>query len=172
MFEGYRLIKINNYTDRRDKSDSIAVYDSDALGENKDLFIRALNERNIPYRYFNGKNTDKLFIGVQLSSISAKTKFIRFLKAYSKYTGLTRAERKKLNNIRKGYYLSKKYLDEEISDTEYGVYEPISQYSDYWDNNDCSEWDTLNKGIKYDKKLFWETFPEFSSYKRMMYGEK
>ena len=65
---------------------------------------------------------------------------------------LTIAERKNLNSIRKGYYLSKKYLNEEVSDAEYGLYEPISQYSDYWDNNTCSEWDSLNKGIKYNKK--------------------
>lgn len=172
MFHEYRLIKINKFNDRRDKSDSIAVYDTDALGENKDLFVRSLSERRIPYKYFNGRNTDKLFIGVQLSNISVKTKFIRFLKAFDNYTGLTRAERKKLNNIRKGYYLSKKYLDEEISESEYGLYEPISQYSDYWDNNDCSDWDNLNKGIKYEKRLFWETFPEFSHYKRIMYGEE
>ena len=127
MFENYRLIKICKYNDnRRNKSDSIAVYDTDALGENKDLFIRSLNERNIPYRYFNGKNTDKLFIGVQLSNTNIKSKFIKFLKAYSNYTGLTRAERKYLNNIRKGYYLSKKYLEIEIPDSEYGLYEPIS----------------------------------------------
>ena len=171
MFEQYRLIKINKYTDRRDKSDSIAVSDTAILGENKDLFIRALNERKIPYRYFNGKNTDKLFIGVQLSSINAKTKFIKFLKAYSNYTGLTRAERKYLNNIRKGYYLSKKYLNEPIKDHEYGIYEPIDN-SNYWDNKDCSEWEYMGNNIKYEKRLFWEVFPEFSHYKRVMYGEE
>lgn len=172
MFGNYRLIKISNYNDRRNKSDSIAVYDTDVLGENKDLFIRALNSRNIPYRYFNGRNTDKLFIGIQLSNTAAKSRFIRFLKAYKSYSGLTIAERKKLDSIRKGYYLSKKYLNEEITDTEYGLYEPVNQYSDYWENKDCSEWDSLNKGIKYDKKLFWEVFPEFSHYKRVMYGEE
>lgn len=172
MFEKYRLIKISNYTDRKNNSDSIAVYDTDALGPNKDLFIRALNKRKIVYRYFNGKNTDKLFIGVQLTNTQAKRRFIKLLKAYGPYTGLTREERKALNNIRKGYYLSKKYLDEGIPESEYGIYEPQSQYSDYWEDKDCSEWDTLGKGIKYDKRLFWEVFPEFSHYKRIMYGEE
>ena len=172
MFEKYRLIKIDKYVNRKDKSDSIAVYDCDTLGENKDLFIRALNERRIPYRYFNGRGTDKLFIGVQLSSINAKTKFIRFLKAYNEYTGLTRAERRYLNNIRKGYYLSKKYLDTPITDDEYGIYEPLDLEDNYWDNKACSEWETMGARIKYEKKLFWETFSEFSHYKRIMYGEE
>lgn len=172
MFENYKLIKISKYNDRKNKSDSIAVYDTDSLGDNKNMFVNALRARKIPFKYFNGNNTDKLFIGVQLSSTTVKTRFIKFLKAYKSYSGLTKAERKQLNSIRKGYYLSKKYLNEETPDSEYGLYEPISQYSDYWDNNDCSEWDTLNKGIKYDKRLFWETFPEFSHYKRVMYGEE
>ena len=111
MFESYRLINISEYNDRRNKSDSIAVYDTDTLGGNKDLFVRSLRERKIPFKYFNGNNTDKLFIGVQLSNTATKTKFIRFLKAYKNYTGLTRAERQYLNNIRKGYYLSKKGKD-------------------------------------------------------------
>ena len=171
MFEDYRLIKISDYNSRKHKSDSIAVYDTDALGENKNMLVKALRKREIPFKYFNGNNTDKLFIGVQLSSVPIKKKFISFLKAYKNYIGLTRAERENLNNIRKGYYLSKKYLEIETTEDEYGLYEPDSQYSDYWNNNDCSEWDSLNKGIKYDKRLFWETFPEFSHYKRIMYGE-
>lgn len=172
MFQNYRLINISKYNNRRNKSDSIAIYDTDSLGQNKDLLIKALNARNIPYRYFNGKNTDKLFIGVQLSNTPAKTRFIKLLKAYKSYTGLTKSERKFLNNIRKGYYLSKKYIEEEVPNSEYGLYEPITQYSDYWENKDCSEWDSLNKGIKYNKRLFWEVFPEFSHYKRIMYGEE
>ena len=172
MFENYRLIKISEYNDRKNKSDSIAVYDTDSLGENKDLFVRSLRERRIPFKYFNGNNTDKLFIGVQLSNTAIKTKFIRFLKAYKDYTGLTRAERRYLNNIRKGYYLSKKYLNEPIKDHEYGIYEPINNYSNYWDNKDCSEWEYMGNNIKYEKRLFWETFPEFSHYKRIMYGEE
>lgn len=171
MFENYRLIKISNYVARKNKSDSIAVYDVDSLKENKELFISALNKRNISYRYFNGANTDKLFIGVQLANTANKKKFIKFLRAYSSYTGLTRGERKDLNNIRKGYYLSKKYLDE-ILESEYGLYEPAYQYSDYWENKECSEWDTLGKKVKYEKRLFWEVFPEFSHYKRIIYGEE
>ena len=171
MFENYRIIKINKYSNRKNKNDSIAVYDTDTLGENKQLLVKALNNRNISFRYFNGRNTDKLFIGVQLSNFQQKTKFIELLKAYKNYIGLTRAERQNLDNIRQGYYLSKKYLDETPTEDEYGLYEPI-QYSNYWNNKDSSEWDSLNKGVKYEKRLFWETFPEFSSYKNKMYGEK
>lgn len=136
-------------------TDIIGIYDTDALGD-VELFKKLLRYYKIPYRYFNGKNTDKLFIGLIFSNKKQKKAYKRMVNRHSKK--LTIAERKNLNNIRKGYYLSKKYLDEEIPDAEFGVYEPISQYSDYWDNNDCSEWDTLNKGIKYNKKTFEMVF--------------
>ena len=171
MFTNYRIIKTRDYVDLKNKGDCIAVYDVDTLGEQKELFIKALNSRHLNYRYFNGNNTDKLFIGVELPTFKKKETFLKMLKKFKGH-GLTKAERKELYSIRKGYYLSKKYLDTEISDAEYGLYEPISQYSDYWSNKDCSEWETMGARIEYDKKLFWEVFPQFSSYKRMMYGEK
>lgn len=173
MFKNYRIIKINKYVDgRKNKNDAIAVYDVDQLQPNLNLFKKALNNRKIPFKYFNGANTDKLFIGVPLSNYVLKNKFIKFVRAYNGYIGLTKSERATLNNIRKGYYLSKKYLNESIKDHEYGLYEPIDNYSNYWDNKACSDWDKLNKGVKYEKRLIWEVFPEFSSYKRMMYGEE
>lgn len=171
MFTNYRIIKTRKYVDLKNKGDCIAVYDTDSLGNEKELFIKALNSRKLNYRYFNGNNTDKLFIGVELPNFAKKQAFLKMLKKFKGH-GLTRAERKQLYSIRKGYYLSKKYLDTPITDEEYGIYEPMDLEDNYWDNKACSEWETMGARIEYDKRLFWEVFPQFSSYKRMMYGEK
>lgn len=138
----------------------IGIYDTDTLKENIELFKTTLKYYNIPYKYFNGIGTDKLFIGLIFSNKKQKKAYKRMITRYNHFKKLTRAEKEELMNIRNGYYLSKKYLDNEITDAEYGIYEPLNQYSDYWDNNDCSEWDNLSKGIKYKKKTFNDVFSE------------
>ena len=172
MFNNFRIKRISEYgVERKDKGDCLAIYDTDTLRDDKELFIKVLNYRHLPYTYFNGANTDKLFIAVHLTTYKRRQSFLKMLKKFKGHT-LTKSEKKQLYNIRKGYYISKKYMDETVTDAEYGIYEPVNNYSDYWDNNDCSEWDKLNKGIKYEKKLIWEAVSELSPYKRMMYGEK
>lgn len=136
----------------------VCIYDTDVLGNNKERFINLLRFHKVPYRYFNGKNTDKLFIGVILANERNKKAFKRFLRRNKEFKGLTKSEKNELKEIRKGYYLSKKYLNNEITDAEYGIYEPIEQYSNYWFSKNCSEWETLPKGIKYSKKTFDEVF--------------
>lgn len=172
MFTNYRIVKSNKYVDLKNKGDCIAVYDTDALGSEKELLIKALNSRHLNYRYFNGNNTDKLFIGVELPNFQKKQTFLKMLKKFKNHTTLTKAERKELYNIRKGYYLSKKYLDTPIIDNEYGIYEPLDLEDNYWDNKACSEWETMGSRIEYKKRLIWEVFPQFSHYKRIMYGEE
>lgn len=172
MFTNFKQLKISDYVDRKNKSDCIIIYDVDTLKGQKNILIKALNRRNIPYRYFNGQRTDKVFLGVELTNFKNKNSFLKLLKQFRHHTRLTNSEKQELNNIRKGYYLSKKYMDDAPSEDEYGVYEPRNTYSDYWNNKACSEWDTLNKSIKYEKRLIWEVFPEFSHYKRIMYGEE
>ena len=130
----------------------IGIYDTDILGDNVELFKKLLRYYKIPYKYFNGENTDKLFIGLIFSNKKQKKAYKRMIRRQSKK--LTIAEKQELKQIRQGYYLSKKYLNEEPTNTEYGIYEPLDQYSNYWTNKDCSEWDTLNRGIKYNKKTF------------------
>lgn len=132
----------------------IGIYDTDILGNNIDLFKKLLRYYKIPYRYFNGKNTDKLFIGLIFINKKQKKAYKRMVTRYSNFKKLTRAEQQELRQIRKGYYLSKKYLNNKPTDAEYGIYEPLEQYSDFWSNKDCSEWEKLQKGIKYDKKTF------------------
>lgn len=171
MFNNFRIVKLNKYVDRKNKGDCIIIYDIDTLGDNRELLIKLLNYKKLPYNYFNGAATDKLFIGVSLNSYKRRQKFLKLLKQFKGHR-LTKAERKNLNSIRNGYYLSKKYLDEDVQDSEYGIYEPLDLQDNYWDNKDCSDWDTLPTRIKYKKRLIWEVFPELSSYKRMMYGEK
>lgn len=136
----------------------VCIYDTDILGTNKDRFISLLAFHKIHYKYFNGKHTDKLFIGVVLSTKRDKKAFKRFMRRNKNFIGLTKSEKCELKEIRKGYYLSKKYLDKEPTSSEYGVYEPIQQYSNYWFSKDCSEWETLPKGVKYTKKTFEEVF--------------
>ena len=136
----------------------IGIYDTDTLKENIDLFKKVLKYYNIPYKYFNGIGTDKLFIGLIFSNKKQKKAYKRMITRYNHFKKLTRAEKEQLMNIRNGYYLSKKYLDNEITDAEYGIYEPLEQYSNYWNNKDCSEWDNLSKGIKYSKKTFDNVF--------------
>ena len=138
----------------------IGIYDTDILGDNVDLFKKLLRYYKIPYKYFNGKNTDKLFIGLIFADKKEKKAYKRMITRYKHFKKLTIAERQELKQIRQGYYLSKKYLDEEPTNTEYGVYEPIEQYSNYWTNKDCSEWEQLQKGVKYDKKTFEVVFDE------------
>ena len=138
----------------------ICIYDVDILGNNKERFLKLLNFHKVPYKYFNGKHTDKLFIGVILSNKRDKKAFKRFLKKNKNFIGLTKAEKTELRQIRKGYYLSKKYLDNEPTDSEYGIYEPLNQYSNYWSNKNCSEWEQLQKGIKYNKRTFEDVFGE------------
>lgn len=145
MFECNRFKVVNNQI--------IGIYDTDKLGYNKERFLKLLRFHKVPYRYFNGKYTDKLFIGVVLDNEKHKKAFKRFLRKDKQFKNLTKGERTELKNIRKGYYLSKKYLDEEPTEQEYGIYEP-QQYSNYWNNKDCSEWESLPTGIKYDKKTF------------------
>ena len=140
---------------------SICIYDVDGLGNNKERFLKLLAFHKIHYKYFNGKNTDKLFIGVVLSTKRDKKAFKRFMRRNKNFIGLTKSEKDELKEIRKGYYLSKKYLDKEPTSSEYGVYEPIQQYSDYWFSKDCSEWEILPKGVKYTKKTFDEVFGEY-----------
>lgn len=132
----------------------IGIYDTDILGNNIDLFKKLLRYYKIPYRYFNGKNTDKLFIGLIFTNKKQKKAYKRMVTRYSNFKKLTRAEQQELRQIRKGYYLSKKYLNNKPTDAEYGIYEPLEQYSDFWNNKDCSEWEKVQKGIKYDKKTF------------------
>lgn len=136
----------------------IGIYDTDTLKENIDLFKKVLKYYNIPYKYFNGKHTDKLFIGLIFSNKKQKKAYKRMVTRYNHFKKLTKAEKQELKNIKNGYYLSKKYLNNEITDAEYGIYEPLKQYSNYWDNKDCSEWDNLSKGIKYNKKTFDDVF--------------
>lgn len=139
----------------------IGIYDTDILGDNVDLFKKLLKYYKIPYKYFNGKNTDKLFIGLIFSNKKEKRAYKRMVTRYNHFKKLTRSERKELKKIKGGYYLSKKYcLDKEPTITEYGIYEPQNQYSDYYNNKDCSDWDNLPKGIKYDKKTFEDVFYE------------
>lgn len=136
----------------------ICIYDTDVLGNNKERFLKLLKFHKVQYKYFNGKNTDKLFIGVILSNKRDKKAFKRFLRKNKNFTNLTKAEKTELRQIRKGYYLSKKYLDKEPTSTEYGVYEPLEQYSNYWFSKNCSDWEKLPKGVKYTKKTFEEVF--------------
>ena len=136
----------------------IGIYDTDILGDNVDLFKKLLRYYKIPYRYFNGKNTDKLFIGLIFANKKEKRAYKRMVRRYKHFKKLTIAEKQELKQIRQGYYLSKKYLNEEPTNTEYGIYEPVKQYSNYWDNKDCSEWEQLQKGVKYDKKTFEVVF--------------
>lgn len=136
----------------------ICIYDTNILGNNKERFVKLLEFHKVPYKYFNGNHTDKLFIGVILSNKRDKKAFKRFLRKNKNFIGLTKAEKTELRQIRKGYYLSKKYLDNEPTNSEYGIYEPLNQYSNYWSNKDCSEWEQLQKGIKYDKKNFDDVF--------------
>ena len=136
----------------------IGIYDTDILGDNVDLFKKLLRYYKIPYRYFNGKNTDKLFIGLIFANKKEKKAYKRMVTRYKHFKKLTMAEKQELKQIRQGYYLSKKYLNEEPTNTEYGIYEPSEQYSNYWDNKDCSEWEQLQKGVKYDKKTFEVVF--------------
>lgn len=136
----------------------VCTYDTDILGSNKDRFISLLRFHKLPYKYFNGKNTDKLFIGVILSTKRDKKAFKRFVRKNKHFIGLTKSEKSELKQIRKGYYLSKKYLDKEPTSSEYGVYEPINQYTDYWFSKNCSDWEKLPKGVKYTKKTFEEVF--------------
>lgn len=150
MFECKRFKTTNNVI--------IGIYDTDILGNNIDLFKKLLRYYKIPYRYFNGKNTDKLFIGVIFATKKQKKAYKRMIRKYTHFQNLTKSEKQELKQIRKGYYLSKKYLNEEPTEQEYGIYEPIDQYSNYWSNKDCSEWETLQKGIKYDKKTFDAVF--------------
>ena len=138
----------------------IGIYDTDILGDNVDLFKKLLRYYKIPYRYFNGKNTDKLFIGLIFANKKQKKAYKRMVTRDRHFKKLTIAEKQELKQIRQGYYLSKKYLDNEPTDAEYGIYEPIHQYTDYWFSKDCSEWETLPKGVKYDKKTFEEVFGE------------
>lgn len=138
----------------------ICIYDTDILGTNRERFLKLLNFYKVPYKYFNGKHTDKLFIGVILSNKRDKKAFKRFLRKNKNFIGLTKAEKTELKKIRKGYYLSKKYLNNEPTDSEYGIYEPLNQYTNYWFNKNCSEWEQLQKGIKYDKKTFDDVFVE------------
>ena len=135
----------------------IGIYDTDILGDNVDLFKKLLRYYKIPYKYFNGKNTDKLFLGLIFANKKQKKAYKRMVTRYKHFKKLTIAERQELKQIRQGYYLSKKYLDEKPTDAEYGVYE-TEQYSNYWDNKDCSEWEQLQKGVKYDKKTFEVVF--------------
>ena len=139
----------------------IGIYDTDILGDNVDLFKKLLRYYKIPYKYFNGTNTDKLFIGLIFANKKQKKAYKRMGTRYKHFKKLTIAERQELKQIRQGYYLSKKYLDEEPTSSEYGVYEPIQQYSNYWFSKDCSEWETLPKGVKYTKKTFDEVFGEY-----------
>lgn len=138
----------------------IGIYDTDILKENIDLFKKVLKYYNIPYKYFNGIGTDKLFIGLIFANKKQKKAYKRMITRYNHFKKLTKAEKEQLRNIKNGYYLSKKYLDNEITDAEYGIYEPLHQYSDYYNNKDCSEWDNLSKGIKYNKKTFNDVFNE------------
>lgn len=138
----------------------IGIYDTDILGDNIDLFKKLLRYYNIPYKYFNGVGTDKLFIGLIFTTKKQKRSYKKMITRYNHFKKLTRAEQKELRDIRNGYYLSKKYLDKEITDAEYGIYEPLEQYSDYFNNKDCSNWDNLSKGIKYNKKTFKDVFYE------------
>lgn len=138
----------------------IGIYDTDILGDNVNLFKKLLRYYKIPYKYFNGIGTDKLFIGLIFANKKQKKAYKRMVTKYNHFKKLTVAERQELKKIRNGYYLSKKYLDNEITDAEYGIYEPLNQYSDYWNNKDCSNWDNLSKGIKYDKKTFDNVFGE------------
>lgn len=137
---------------------AICIYDVDGLGNNKERFVKLLSFHKIQYRYFNGEHTDKLFIGVVLNDKKSRKSFKRLLRRNKQFNGLTKAERTELKTIRRGYYLSKKYLDEQPKDSEYGIYEPIEQYSDYWFSKQCSEWETMPKGIKYPKKTFNDVF--------------
>ena len=139
---------------------TICIYDVDGLGSNKERFLKLLDFHKIHYKYFNGKHTDKLFIGVILSTKRDKKAFKRFAIRNKNFIGLTKSEKGELKEIRKSYYLSKKYLDKEPTSSEYGVYEPINQYSDYWFSKNCSEWEKLPKGVKYTKKTFEEVFGE------------
>lgn len=132
----------------------IGIYDTDILGNNIDLFKKLLKYYKIPYKYFNGKNTDKLFIGLIFTNKKQKKAYKRMITRYSNFKKLTKSEQQELRQIRKGYYLSKKYLDEKPTKKEYGIYEPLDQYSNFWNNKDCSDWEKLQKGIKYDKKTF------------------
>lgn len=152
MFECKRFKTINNVI--------IGIYDTDILGDNTNLFKKLLRYYKIPYRYFNGENTDKLFIGVIFANKKQKQAYKRMIRRYNHFQKLTKSEKQELRQIRKGYYLSKKYLDKEPTNSEYGVYEPIEQYSNYWSNKDCSDWDNLSKGIKYNKKTFKDVFYE------------
>lgn len=136
----------------------IGIYDTDILKQNIDLFKKVLKYYNIPYKYFNGIGTDKLFIGLIFSNKKQKKAYKRMITKYNHFKKLTKAEKEELRKIKNGYYLSKKYLDNEITDAEYGIYEPLNQYSDYYNNKDCSEWDNLSKGIKYNKKTFDDVF--------------
>lgn len=138
----------------------ICIYDTDVLGGNKERFLKLLKFHKVPYKYFNGKHTDKLFIGVVLSNKRDKKAFKRFIRRNKNFIGLTKSEKGKLKEIRKGYYLSKKYLDKEPTSSEYGVYEPVQQYSNYWFSKNCSDWENLKKGVKYSKKTFSEVFGE------------
>lgn len=146
MFECKRFKTTNNVI--------IGIYDTDVLGDNTSLFKKLLRYYKIPYRYFNGKNTDKLFIGVIFATKKQKKAYKRMIRKYTHFQNLTKSEKQELKQIRKGYYLSKKYINDEPTEQEYGIYEPIDQYSNYWSNKDCSEWEYLPTGIKYDKKTF------------------
>lgn len=150
MFECKRFKIANNKI--------IGIYDTDTLKNNIDLFKKVLKYYNIPYKYFNGIGTDKLFIGLIFETKKQKKAYKRMLKKYKHFKKLTVAEKKELKNIRRGYYLSQKYLNKEPGD-EYGIYEPL-EYSDYWANKDCSEFEQLQKGVKYDKKTFNVVFEE------------
>ena len=103
----------------------------------------------IKANWYKGKNTDSLF----LELIGINHQLIKLFNKYNQILiGVTYKEQSMLEYIRKNSYASKKYNIDDVTDIEYGVYEPIStvdSYDDYYNYYNQSLF--KNKRINYNK---------------------
>lgn len=84
----------------------------------------------IKTEYYKGKNTDTLFIKLTGTNHS-------LIKIFNKYNtilnGVTYKEEQQLKYIREKSYISLKYSFNDVSDNEYGLYEPVKNIDTYTD---------------------------------------
>ena len=107
----------------------------------------------IKANWYKGRNTDSLF----LELIGVNHQLIMLFNRYNDIlTGITYQEKRQLEYIRRNSYISKKYiLDDDVTDEEYGVYEPINTIDYYDDYDNIYNQNTFkNKRINYNKKPY------------------
>lgn len=118
-----------------------------------DLDVLKANTKyyNVKTEYFKANGRDTLFVDI----IGDNHDIIRLFTKYNTIlNGITYKEQTMINYIRDNSYVSKKYnCYDDITDSEYGYYEPIQKvddYNDYYNYNNQTIF--FNKRINYDNK--------------------